>query len=203
MSALDTPPDGPSPHYLAALYRDLTARCAVMVAQVDDLSHHLREWLDDHALRRSILVVDDSPPALCALVALLAPLGVPLHAVTDDPTCASTLVLLGAHAHVVDSLASASRVWAETRSAVVVSDLTLGDGVSGLSVLASMGRGPRCVLVTSRDDTAVASTLAAAADTVQALSVVRTHTGAWEARLRDGVSALLDDAAPYSPSEDS
>ena len=67
MSALDTPPDGPTYHLLLALHRDLAARCAVMVAQVDDLTAHLHAWLDDHSLRRSILVVDDD-------VTLVAPL---------------------------------------------------------------------------------------------------------------------------------
>jgi CheY-like chemotaxis protein len=195
MNSVITPIDGPSPSFAGELMRGLAYHMNELASQTADLTAHLRAWLCDHELRRSIMIIDDSPPALCALVALLAPLGVPLHAVTDDPTCASTLTMLGAHAHVVASLENAAAVWSEVRAAVVISDLTLGHGVSGLSVLASMGRGPRCVLVTSRDDHASGSTLAAAADTVQALSVVRTLTGAWEERLRDGVSKLLDDAA--------
>lgn len=187
-----TPADSPSHHYLDALNRDLAARCAVLVEQASGLSDQLYAWLDENSLDRSILAIDDSPTALWRLVDALLPLGVPVYAVTDDPTCVSTLKGLGAHVHVVSEMGEAAQVWAELRSAVVVSDLTLGNGVSGLSVLQSLGRGPRCVLVTSRDDVAERAPLTQAADTVQAMFVRRTLSGEWEEQLRRNVKHLLD-----------
>ena len=178
---------------LGALQRDVAERCADMVTQAADLAAHLKDWLEDHPLRRSVLLIDDSPPALCALVAILAPLGVAVHAVTDDPDCMSTLCELGATPHLVSGYEESVGVWKALRSAVVVVDLHLGDGVSGLDILGMVGRGPRCIVVTSHSDSRIS--VGRAAGAIQAEGIVRTMTGAWEERLRDGVDRLLMEAS--------
>lgn len=174
-------------HKLATDIDDL-ARAA------EDLSAVIRRWIAGHGLSRAVLVVDDSPAALCALVSVIAPSGAPVHAVTTSecPNVAATLRSLGATPHVVASYLDAAEVWRAERCAVVVADIYLGDGVTGLDVIAAIGRGPRCVLITSHDG--ARDSVNRVAETMQAEGIVRTKTGAWEARLREGVVRLLDDA---------
>lgn len=176
-----------------ALQRRLTRRFDDLVASTEDLREKLRAWLMERGMRRSVFVVDDSPPALCALVSVLSRMGVVVHAVTTDASAESTLRGLGAEVHVVGDYARAASVWQEVRSCVVVVDLHLGDGLTGLDVLADIGRGPRALVVTSCDS--ARDSIDRVADTVQADAVVRTHTGGWETRLRDGVNRLLDEAS--------
>ncbi len=175
-----------------ALQRRLTQRFDALVDATEDLRAKLREWLTERGLRRSVLVVDDNAAALCALVSVLARMGVVVHAITTDASAESTLRGLGAEVHVVSDYARAASVWREVRSCVVVVDLHLGDGLTGLDVLADIGRGPRALMVTSCDS--ARDSIDRVADTVQADAVVRTATGGWETRLRDGVTRLLDDA---------
>lgn len=175
-----------------ALQRRLTQRFDALAADTEALSVKLRSWLAERGLRRSVLVVDDNAAALCALVSVLVRLGVVVHAVTTDASAESTLRGLGAEVHVVSDYARSASVWREVRSCVVVVDLHLGDGLTGLDVLADIGRGPRALVVTSCDS--ARDSIDRAADTVQADAVVRTATGGWETRLRDGVTRLLDDA---------
>lgn len=196
MTAVDDTPsavDAPIGLRALVLRRTLAEHMNALASRTSDLRESLRAWLSDHGLRRSILVVDDSAPALCALVNLITRMGVEVHAVTTDASAESTLRGLGAHVHVVSGFERAADVWRETRSAVVVIDLHLGDGVTGLDILDDIGRGPRALVVTSCDS--ARDSIERAAETVQAESVIRTITGGWETRLRDGVERMLNDAA--------
>lgn len=160
------------------------------ISQISDL---VRSWSKDNGLRRSIMIIDDSAPALCALVNALAPVGVPIHAVTQehDENVRGALLGLGAvEVHVAATMGDVAALWAELRCEVVVSDVHLGDGVTGLDVLAEIGRGPQCFLVTSHED--ARTSVDQAARLVQARGFVRTDTGAWQERLRAEVSAVFE-----------
>lgn len=151
-------------------------------------------WCVAHRLDRSVLVVDDSPPALAALVASLMPLGVPVHAVTNDPDVAAWITAEGASAHRVTNFCEAAAVWARVRSAVVVVDWHLSQGVTAGDVLDAIGRGPRAVIVTSRDGTR--DTIPEMARLTQATSVFRSGGTESMDRVREAVRALLDEATP-------
>lgn len=179
----------------AVIAQQCARRCDQIIRDIDSIEVAMR-WLAEHdTLRRSVMIVDDTPTALAALVAALAPLGVPLHAVTADASesLRATLVLMGAaEVHVVSAMRDASAVWEDVRSAVVVCDLHLGDGVTGMDVIAGVGdRGVRCVLVSSCDPSARDS-IERAADRVHAEGVVRTGTGRWMDALRRSVGDLVD-----------
>lgn len=174
-------------------------RCDQIVYDLGKIEAALR-WLDAHSkLRRSILVLDDSPSALLALVDVLAPLELPIHAVTLDPgqTVRAALIAQGAATvHAVDDPLDAVDVWEETRSAVVVTDVHLGGHTTGMDVIGAVrDRGVRCVLITSCDPEDRAS-VERVARRVHAEGIVRTTSPEWETRLRRDVAALVDAAAP-------
>jgi CheY-like chemotaxis protein len=185
--------------YLAA-YR-LSRRLDAFADGCLALERQLRRWLVEHDLRRSVLVVDDTPAVLAALVATLASVGVPVHAVTDDRDAASLLLLQGAATvRIVDGWAEVPDVWRELRCAVIVTDLYLSDGETGLDLLDAVGRGPRSVVVTSHSH--ARQTLDRAATLVHAEGVIRTDTGAWQETLRATVLRMLDETTPYSGGDD-
>lgn len=154
----------------------------------------LEAWQIAHRLDRSVLVVDDSPPALAALAVALLPLGVPIHAVTTDDTVADYLRTQGVVAHRVDAFLESAEVWLAARCAVVVVDWHLEHGVSAGDVLDAIGRGPRAVIVTSSDETR--SSLPDVARLSQATSVFRSGGIDSLERIREATRALLDEAAP-------
>ena len=183
----------------AAIAQRCVRRCDDIARELNTIEVAMR-WLDDHAtLRRSVLVIDDTPSALVALVSTLAPIGVPLHAVTTDPSehVRSTLYLVGAASvHVVPTMADAAAVWEETRSSVVVCDLHLGDGVTAMDVIAAVSdRGVRCVIVSSCD-AAARESVERVASRVHADGIVRTGTGRWEAQIREDVARHVDTLTP-------
>ena len=159
------------------------------------LTEVVTRWLDYNPLTRSVVVVDDSPPALCALASILSSLGVPIHAVTTDPDpdLHSTLKSLGAIPHLVSNFSEASEVWRTLRSAVVVIDINLDESTNGLNLLMGIGRGPRAVLVSSECTTDSSRISAGRASMLaDAISMFRTDSGSWEKELRDLVGDLLD-----------
>lgn len=158
----------------------------------------LERFAREHRLERSVLVVDDDAPALMGLVATLAPLGVPVHAVTHLPSAELRAAVehLGATLHVTSCCGDAAEVWEHERCAVVVADAHLDGGACGAHVLDRIGRGPRAVLLSSMHESA--PDLADAARAAHAASMLRTDTGAWQERLRDLVARMLDDAAPMA-----
>lgn len=172
------------------------------VAQgLHDTARGIRTRLDGvaarHHVNRAVLVVDDSPTALAALVAILAPLGAPVHAVTHDRTAATALRGLGAEVHVVSSYGDAPSLWHRYRCAAVVIDEDLRDGASGAThsgtdLAARLPREARVVVVTSHDG--ARASLADAARAVRACAVIRTDAGEWGQRLRDEVLRALDEA---------
>ena len=85
-------------------------------------------------------------------------------------------------------------------SAVIVTDLYLGDGETGLDLLASVGRGPRSVVVTSHSH--ARQTLDRAATLAHAEGVIRTDTGAWQECLRATVLRMLDETTPSADGGD-
>jgi len=152
----------------------------------------LDRHVERHALARSVLVADDSPTALAALVSYLVPLGAPVHAVTHDRTAAATLRGLGAaEVHVVHDYDAVPGLVHRYRCAVAVIDEHLGEQ-SGAELAMRLGRGPRVVLVTSHDG--ARDSLHDAARVSQAHAVIRTDAGEWGQRLRDEVLRALDDA---------
>ncbi len=147
-----------------------------------------------HPLARAVMVVDDVPSALAALVSILAPLGVPVLAVTHDRTAAAALRGLGAaDVLVVPDYDAVPGLWRRHRCAVVVTDEGLGDR-SGAELVERLDRSPRVVLVTSHDG--ARESLADAARAVQAAAVVRTDSMSWTDDLRAEVLRALDDACP-------
>lgn len=180
---------------IVALQAVTTGRAAA-AAHVNGRAHEMRTRLDRHverhALARSVLVADDSPTALAALVAHLAPLGAPVHAVTDDRTVASALRGVGAaEVHVVHDFDAVPGLARRYRCAVAVIDEHLGEQ-SGAELAMRLGRGPRVVLVTSHDG--ARDSLHDAARVSQAAAVIRTDAGEWAERLRDEVLRALDEA---------
>jgi CheY-like chemotaxis protein len=178
--------------------RRCVARCDTITRELSALAAALR-WIDEHdTLERAITVVDDSSPALYVLVTALAPLGVPVHAVTIDASPHARAALLGAGAssvHVVPSMRAAPEACDETRASVVVCDLHLGT-TTGMDVIASLeDRGVRCVLVSSVDPSE-RSTVELAAARVNAVGVLRADASDWQSDLRRHVTAALDALAP-------
>lgn len=167
-----------------------------------DTARGIRTRLDGvaerHALRREVLVVDDTPPALGALLACLSPIGVRLRAVTHDRTAVAMLRGLGAEVLLVPSYGDVASVWRRHRSAVVVIDEDLRDGPTGARhsgtdiVARSIPREARAIVVTSHDE--ARASLTDATRTVQAAAVIRTDAGEWGDRLRAEVLRALDDA---------
>jgi len=154
----------------------------------------LEAWQFAHRLDRSVLVIDDSPPALAALAVALLPLGVPIHAVTTDDVVADYLRAQGIVPHRVGTFLESAEVWLIARCAVVVVDWHLEHGVTAGDVLDSVGRGPRVVIVTSSDETR--SSLPDVARLSQATSVFRSGGIDSLERIREATRALLDEAAP-------
>lgn len=154
----------------------------------------MEAWQIAHRLDRSIFVVDDSSTALAALANALLPLGVPIHVVTTDTMVAEWLTREGAICHAVGRFEEAAEVWLEVRSAVVVVDWHLAQGVTAGDVLDAIGRGPRAVIVTSREGTR--DSIPEMARLTQATAVFRS--GGLESldRVRDAAWALLDEATP-------
>lgn len=180
---------------IVALQTVATGRAAA-AAHVNGRAREMRTRLDRHverhALARSVLVADDSSTALAALVSYLAPLGVPVHAVTLDRTVAAVLRGLGAaEVHVVHDFDAIVGLTRRHRCAVAVIDEHLGEQ-SGAELAMRLGRGPRVVLVTSHDG--ARDSLHDAARVSQAAAVIRTDTGAWADDLRAEVLRGLDDA---------
>lgn len=176
--------------------RVVTTGRAAAAEHVNGRAREMRTRLDRHvarhALDRSVLVADDSPTALAALVSYLAPLGAPVHAVTHDRTAAAALRGLGAaEVHVVHDFDAVVGLTRRYRCAVAVIDEHLGEQ-SGAELAMRLGRGPRVVLVTSHDG--ARDSLADAARVSQAAAVIRTDAGEWAERLRDEVLRGLDDA---------
>ena len=79
---------------------------------------------------------------------------------------------------------------------MIVTDLYLGDGETGLDLLAAVGRGPRAVVVTSHPS--ARPSLDRAATLAHAEGVIRTDSGAWQETLRSTVARQLDETAPRS-----
>lgn len=183
---------------IVALQAVTTARGAA-AAHVHDRAREMRTRLDgvarDGAMRRAVMVVDDVPSALAALVSILAPLGAPVLAVTHDRTAAAALRGLGAaEVLVVADYDEVPMRWRSNgRPAVVVIDEHLGDH-SGAALVHRLPRGPRAVLVTSHDG--ARESLDDAARVVQSAAIIRTDSGGWTDDLRAEVLRALDDACP-------
>lgn len=185
------PPDAPERAQIAAASAALVESAAAVRCAARDVRDRLSRVARDHAVRREVLVVDDSPTALGALLAYLAPLGVPLRAVTHDRTAVAMLRGLAADVVVVHDYDEAPGLWRRYRPAVVVIDEHLG-GHSGTALAARLPREARVVVVTSHDG--ARESLTDATRTVQAAAVIRTDAGDWAERLRDEVLRALDDA---------
>ena len=175
---------------------------APVTARLHDDAARVRTRLDGvaarHHVRREVLVVDDSPSALAALVALIAPIGAPVHAVTHDRTAVAALRGLGAEVHVVASYGDAPSLWHRYRCAAVVIDEDLRDGAngpthSGTDLAGRLPREARVVVVTSHDG--ARASLADATRAVRAGAVIRTDSGRWMDDLRAQVHAAVDEAA--------
>ena len=165
------------------------------------VASRVRSRLDGVARRRrlsrAVMVVDDVPSALAALVAVIAPLGASVLAVTHDRTAVAALRGLGADdVLVVADYDAVPGLWRRYRCAVVVTDEGLGDR-SGAELVERLDRGPRVVLVTSHDG--ARDSLVDAARVTQSAAVVRTEAGDWTDRLRAEVLRALDDACPPAP----
>jgi CheY-like chemotaxis protein len=174
----------------------LATASGAFCAAATRVSSRLDQWASSHVLRRGVLVVDDSPPALLALVAAIVPTGLGVHACVTDAEAVTAIVGLGATAHVIHCCGDASSVWRRVRSSVVVVDAHLGR-TCGADVLSQIGRGPRAVLVSSRVDTpAERDSITDAARVAHATPVLRTDTGEWAERLRAAVLAAADEATP-------
>lgn len=170
-----------------------------LVAATGRLGSALDRWSRRHRLRRAVLLVDDSPPALLALAAALAPTGLEMHACALDEGVLDALEGLGARAHLIAHCGQAADVWRDVRASVVVVDAHL-DARSGGDVLEEIGIGPRAVLVSSRVDTrADRRSVTDAARLAHATPVLRTGSGAWEDALRLAVLRAADDATPTTP----
>ena len=173
----------------------VTARIAHDTATVrgrlDALSSRLR-------LQRAVMVVDDNPAALYALVTLLASDRCPILAVTHDRTAAAALASVAAEVLVVHNYGEAPGLCRMHRCAVLVIDEHLrerdGSTHSGATLAATLPRGPRVFVVTSETD--ARDSLADAARITQVeRAVVRTDSGRWMDDLRALVHAAVDEAA--------
>ncbi len=158
--------------------------------RLEALSNRLR-------LRRSVMVVDDNPAALYALVTLLSAERYPVIAVTHDRTAAAALASVAAEVLVVHNYGEAPGLCRMHRCAVLVIDehLRERDGTvhSGATLAATLPRGPRVFVVTSETD--ARDSLADAARITQAEHVTRTDSGQWMDGLRARVHAAVDEAA--------
>jgi CheY-like chemotaxis protein len=189
---------------IVALQAVTTARGAA-AAHVHDRAREMRTRLDrvarDGAMRRAVMVVDDSPAALSGLCGILSGIGVPILAVTHNRTITAGLVASGAaDVCVVSDYAEVRGLWRRHRPAVLVIDEHLHDGArdhSGASIVSLLPRGPRTVLVTSHGG--ARESLDDAARVVQASAIIRTEAGDWTDRLRAEVLRALDDACPPAP----
>lgn len=100
----------------------------VMSELVSSLEETLSSWIDQHRLRRSILVVEDNDDCRILICEVLQHgLGVPVVGVASG--------------------AEAFKEWRSTRHGVVVMDVQLMERESGVHVAHSIGRGPRIVLL--------------------------------------------------------
>lgn len=146
----------------------------------------------DHSVRREVLAVDDTPAALCALVAILSQIGAPVRAVTHDRTAVAALRAHGAaDVLVAYDWSEVPGYWRRYRPAVVVIDEHLGDH-SGAALVARLPREARAVLLTSHHG--ARDSLADAGRVVQAGALLRTDGDGWMDRLRDEVLRALRDA---------
>ena len=156
---------------------------------------------DRRRLTRAVMVVDDKPHALVALVQLLAPIGCAIYAVTDDRTPRTTGMLADCGANVrvlvVHDYGEVPGLCRRHRCAVLVVDEHLherdGTEHSGAELAASLPRGPRVFVVTS--DHGARASLADATRVTQAHAVIRTDRGEWADGLRALVHAAVDEAA--------
>lgn len=183
-----------------ACYR-LSRRFDAWARRLADVEVAVRRWIDENELNAdAVLVVDDSPCALAALVATLASLGRVVHAVTTDATAATLLAAAGGDVvvHVVATWTDVPAVWQEIRAAVVVADLYLGGGETGLDVLGGL-RLPHSVVVSSHE--AARTTVERAATLAHAECVLRTDSNDWQDRLRETVARLLTRARPSGAPE--
>lgn len=182
---------------VALLEKSVTARCARVECATSNIAEALERWEAEHTLTRSVLVVDDSATQALALAALLRHLGCPVHVVmtADYPSLDAAVAEYGAIVHRVDRWIDAAEVWRELRSAVVILDVHLGDGVTGMDVLEKIGREPVAVLVSSCDPSARES-VERVAVSVRAYGIVRSHTGSWldhtVRRVADGLRCASD-----------
>lgn len=176
-----------------------------VVTRVRNDAATIRTRLDrvaaEGAMRRAVMVVDDSANALCGLCGILSGIGVPILAVTHNRTITAGLVASGAaDVCVVSDYAEVRGLWRRHRPAVLVIDEHLHDGArdhSGASIVSLLPRGPRTVLVTSHGG--ARESLDDAARVVQASAIIRTEAGDWTDRLRAEVLRALDDACPPAP----
>lgn len=177
----------------------VTAARGAAADHVRDRAREMRTRLDrvarDGAMRRAVMVVDDSVNALSGLCAILADVGAPILATTHDRTAAAALRGLGASEVVlVHDYDEVPMRWRSNgRPAVVVIDEHLGDH-SGAALVHRLPRGPRAVLVTSHDG--ARESLDDAARVTQAAAIIRTDSGGWTDDLRAEVLRALDDACP-------
>lgn len=183
---------------IVALQAVTTARGAA-AAHVHDRAREMRTRLDrvarDGAMRRAVMVVDDSPAALSGLCGILSGIGAPILATTHDRTVSAGLLRSGAAEVVlVHDYDEVPMRWRSNgRPAVVVIDEHLGDH-SGAALVHRLPRGPRAVLVTSHDG--ARESLDDAARVVQSAAIIRTDSGGWTDDLRAEVLRALDDACP-------
>lgn len=179
---------------------DLTLALAAHAAAADD--HHratakttgrLDRERARYALSRSVLVVEDHPGSLLALVAAVGATGAPVHAVTTSPEAASALTFDGHAVTLVRRFAEAAAVWRAHRCGVVVLDVLLDGSTTGVELAHAIGRGPRVVLVSSRIDP---DALLRDAREAQADAVHRDGTDSWERAIGVTVLRRLDEVAP-------
>jgi CheY-like chemotaxis protein len=164
---------------------------ATVRGRLDALSARLR-------LRRAVMVVDDNPSSLYALVMLLAAERYPVIAVTHDRTVAAHLASVAAEVVVVRrGWDEVPGLWRRHHPAVMVIDEKLcdpdGTTHSGATLAATLPRGPRVFVVTSETD--ARDSLADAARVTQAEHVTRTDSGQWMDSFRARVHAAVDEAA--------
>lgn len=182
---------------VALLERRATARCARVECATSSIAEAIERWEAEHPLKRSVLVVDDSATQALAIAALLRHLGCPVHVVmtAEYPSLDAAVAGYGAIVHRVGQWIDAAEVWRQLRCAVVILDIHLGNGVTGMDVLEKIGREPVAVLVSSCDPSARES-VERVAVSVRAHGIVRSHTGGWldqtVKKVADGLRIVSD-----------